>query len=139
MEMEESGKENIKTSESSKPSLKDTKHKESLHKNMTKHHLRFLEDSPVPVDELGSHENIAKTLFNIIRKQKGGKAIALIGKWGSGKSLLIDERQKVNVEFWDIKARASKKLRQMQEDKEKMIKTDFGKGGVKWVKKGINM
>ena len=120
--MEESGKENIKTSESSKPSLKDTKHKESLHKNMTKHHLRFLEDSPVPVDELGSHENIAKTLFNIIRKQKGGKAIALIGKWGSGKYLSIDERQKVNVEFWDIKSRASAKIKKRKTvEKENII------------------
>jgi len=120
--MKESGKENIKTSESSKPSLKDTKHKESLHKNMTKHHLRFLEDSPVPVDELGSHENIAKTLFNIIRKQKGGKAIALIGKWGSGKYLSIDERQKVNVEFWDIKSRASAKIKKRKTvEKENII------------------
>jgi len=122
MDMKESGKENIKTSESSKPSLKDTKHKESLHKNMTKHHLRFLEDSPVPVDELGSHENIAKTLFNIIRKQKGGKAIALIGKWGSGKYLSIDERQKVNVEFWDIKSRASAKIKKRKTvEKENII------------------
>ena len=120
--MKESGKRNIKTSESSKPSLKDTKHKESLHKNMTKHHLRFLEDSPVPVDELGSHENIAKTLFNIIRKQKGGKAIALIGKWGSGKYLSIDERQKGNVEFWDIKSRASAKIKKRKTvEKENII------------------
>ena len=74
MDMKESGKENIKPSESARPSLKDTKHKESLQKNMTKHHLRFLEDSPVPVDELGSHENIAKTLFNIIRKRGCSKS-----------------------------------------------------------------
>jgi len=49
----------------------------------------FLPDEPVEQDEFGSHERIADALYKTVTKGKGGKAIALVGSWGSGKSTVI--------------------------------------------------
>jgi len=49
----------------------------------------FLPDEPVERDELGSHEGVANALYKTVVEGEGGKAIALVGSWGSGKSTVI--------------------------------------------------
>lgn len=51
---------------------------------------RILDDLPVSEDKFGSHSRIAKALAELINEEKGGKAIALKGRWGSGKSSIIE-------------------------------------------------
>jgi hypothetical protein len=50
----------------------------------------LLDDSPVSKDAFGSHDQLAKTIVEMIRTDKGGKAITLIGDWGSGKSSIVN-------------------------------------------------
>ncbi len=47
--------------------------------------VHVLEDSPALEDAYGSHKRIADAIVNVVTTEKGGKAIALIGNWGSGK------------------------------------------------------
>jgi energy-coupling factor transporter ATP-binding protein EcfA2 len=49
----------------------------------------FLPDEPVEQDEFGSHERVADALYKTVMEGEGGKAIALVGSWGSGKSTFI--------------------------------------------------
>ena len=49
----------------------------------------FLPDEPVEQDEFGSHERVADALYKTVMEGEGGKAIALVGSWGSGKSTVI--------------------------------------------------
>jgi len=46
----------------------------------------FLPDEPVERDKFSSHERVANALYKTVTKGEGGKAIALVGSWGSGKS-----------------------------------------------------
>ncbi|MEM2493569.1 MAG: P-loop NTPase fold protein [Nitrososphaerota archaeon] len=48
-----------------------------------------LSDYPSETDAFGPHQRIAERLFNLIRNEKRGHPIALIGPWGSGKSTII--------------------------------------------------
>lgn len=52
-------------------------------------------DRPATEDELGPHQEIASAIASLIEDEPGGKAVALVGSWGSGKStvanLLADE------------------------------------------------
>jgi hypothetical protein len=51
--------------------------------------ITLLEDNPALEDELGSHESLARTLASFVRDQVGGKSVALLGGWGSGKSTIV--------------------------------------------------
>jgi hypothetical protein len=51
---------------------------------------KILDDLPVSEDKFGSHSRIAKALAELINGEKGGKSIALKGRWGSGKSSIIE-------------------------------------------------
>jgi Cdc6-like AAA superfamily ATPase len=52
---------------------------------------RLLPDSIPEKDAFGGHEKVAKAIFELINEEeKGGKAIALSGSFGSGKSTVID-------------------------------------------------
>lgn len=50
---------------------------------------RLLSDLPSDKDSFGSHERVAEAIADLIRTENGGKAIALIGTWGSGKSTVV--------------------------------------------------
>lgn len=51
---------------------------------------RLLPDRPSEDDKLGSHKRIAQAIAGLIRDdEEGGKAIALTGDWGSGKSTVV--------------------------------------------------
>ena len=49
----------------------------------------LLDDQPVNVDAFGGHQRVASAVAELIRKEDGGKAIALEGGWGSGKSSVV--------------------------------------------------
>ncbi|MBW2036404.1 MAG: hypothetical protein JRI41_02830 [Deltaproteobacteria bacterium] len=49
----------------------------------------LLDDLPAEHDAFGSHQRIAEAIANLIEIEKGGKSIALIGPWGSGKSTVV--------------------------------------------------
>ena len=50
---------------------------------------KLLDDLPADKDAFGGHQKVAETIANMIENEDGGKAIALIGSWGSGKSTVI--------------------------------------------------
>lgn len=52
--------------------------------------INILDDFPVTSDEFDSHERIADAIKNLIDNEKGNKAIALTGGWGSGKSTVVE-------------------------------------------------
>lgn len=49
----------------------------------------YLSDDPVGEDELGPHKAVAQAITDVVLNEKGGKAIALTGSWGSGKSTVV--------------------------------------------------
>lgn len=52
---------------------------------------QLLSDAPVDEDAFeGGHDRVAEALANLIRDEEGGKAIALRGPYGSGKSTVIE-------------------------------------------------
>jgi hypothetical protein len=51
----------------------------------------LLDDSPSNADSFGPHAKIAEAIAEIIRSQSGGRAIGLSGKWGAGKSTVIEQ------------------------------------------------
>lgn len=55
----------------------------------------LIPDDPVDEDAFGSHERIAHAILNIVNNEDGGKAIALTGPWGSGKSTVIKLLRKI--------------------------------------------
>jgi hypothetical protein len=62
----------------------------------------LLSDDPARKDDFGSHKTVASAVADMILREKGGRAIALTGAWGSGKStnieLLKDElRDRVEI------------------------------------------
>ncbi len=48
-----------------------------------------IDDQPVAEDAFGSHEPLARAIFEMVKTEEGGKAIALEGPWGSGKSTVV--------------------------------------------------
>ncbi len=55
---------------------------------MRKTHL--LDDIPSSRDELGAHERVAGALADLVDRESGGKAVAIEGSWGSGKSTIVE-------------------------------------------------
>lgn len=49
----------------------------------------ILSDTPASEDAFGSHQRLADAIVSLITSGLGGKAIALTGSWGSGKSTVI--------------------------------------------------
>ena len=56
----------------------------------------LLDDTPPPEDQLGegAHERIARSIADLIHSEEGGKLIGLEGRWGSGKTTIINLMRK---------------------------------------------
>ena len=52
--------------------------------------FRLLQDLPTSDDAFGAHERLADAVADLVSTEDGGKAIALEGGWGSGKSSVIE-------------------------------------------------
>lgn len=52
--------------------------------------IHILDDDPAREDQFGAHEALACTIERLIENESGGKAMALEGAWGSGKSTVIE-------------------------------------------------
>lgn len=51
--------------------------------------VTLLQDLPTSNDDFGPHQGLASAIAEVIRSENGGKAIALEGGWGSGKSSVV--------------------------------------------------
>jgi hypothetical protein len=51
--------------------------------------IHLLPDEPTTQDEFGTHSRVATAVAELIATEKTGKAIAVIGAWGSGKSSVV--------------------------------------------------
>lgn len=52
--------------------------------------VRLLDDTPATVDAFGPHQRIADTIHQLVIGMEYGRAIALVGSWGSGKSTVVN-------------------------------------------------
>lgn len=50
---------------------------------------RLLSDLPASKDAFGAHARVADAIATLLMEEEGGKAIALTGTWGSGKSTVV--------------------------------------------------
>lgn len=50
---------------------------------------RLIDDAPAEADAFGAHRRIAEAVAQLIREERGGQAAAIVGRWGSGKSTVI--------------------------------------------------
>lgn len=76
----------------------------------------LLDDLPSDTDAFGSHEPVATAIGEMVDREEGGKAIALEGSWGSGKSTIISvlsERLKGQVFVFDAWAHEGDPLRRV--------------------------
>jgi len=76
----------------------------------------LLDDLPSDTDSFGSHEPVAFAIGEMVAREDGGKAIALEGSWGSGKSTIISvlsERLKGQVFVFDAWAHEGDPLRRV--------------------------
>ena len=64
--------------------------KENSKNSEYKYKTVILSDLPTTSDDFGSHERIANAIVSLIKNEKGNKAIALTGGWGSGKSTVVE-------------------------------------------------
>jgi hypothetical protein len=51
---------------------------------------RLISDAPAGIDAFRSHAGIALALAELMRRESGGRSIALAGPWGSGKSTIVE-------------------------------------------------
>jgi len=51
--------------------------------------VTLLDDLPATDDAFGGHQGIANAAYEMITSEKGGRAVALVGPWGSGKSTVV--------------------------------------------------
>ena len=52
--------------------------------------FRFLPDDPSDTDQIGSHEKVRDAIDSFIKDNAGGITIGLVGRYGSGKSTIIN-------------------------------------------------
>lgn len=64
--------------------------------------INLLRDEPTTQDDFGTHSRVATAVAELIKAEKSGKAIALIGPWGSGKSSVLQMIQARLVGIADL-------------------------------------
>lgn len=64
--------------------------RETQNLELKKETVRLLADLPTSEDVFGPHALLAEAIAEIVNTEEGGKAIALEGGWGSGKSSVIE-------------------------------------------------
>lgn len=52
--------------------------------------IKFIQEVPADSDKLGGHSRVASALAAIIREQPTVRTVGLLGRWGSGKSTVIN-------------------------------------------------
>ena len=50
---------------------------------------KLLVDAPSDKDEFGPHLKVAKAISDLVLSERGGQAVGISGKWGSGKSTVL--------------------------------------------------
>lgn len=63
--------------------------------------VELLPDMPVDEDAFGGHKRVAAAIAELVENEDGGKAIALEGGWGSGKSSIV---RMLETRFAKVKA-----------------------------------
>jgi energy-coupling factor transporter ATP-binding protein EcfA2 len=51
--------------------------------------VRLLDDLPATLDAFGGHARVANAILELVSCEAGGRAVALTGPWGSGKSTVV--------------------------------------------------
>ncbi|MEA2711337.1 MAG: hypothetical protein QOF78_3938, partial [Phycisphaerales bacterium] len=51
--------------------------------------VHLLDDLPATTDAFGGHLRVSEAIWQLVDRESGGKAIALEGSWGSGKSTIV--------------------------------------------------
>ncbi len=84
--------------------------------------IRLLPDLPTTQDAFGPHAMLAEAIADLIKSEEGGKAIALEGGWGSGKSSVIemlrqcfssDAKSEVSIHVFDAWSHEGDPLRRV--------------------------
>lgn len=57
---------------------------------MSERKIELLHDDPATEDEFGTHIKVANILYDQIQRSDRGRAVGLLGDWGSGKSTVIN-------------------------------------------------
>ena len=67
--------------------------------------VKLLADTPADKDVFGGHERVAIAIATLIERESGGKAIALEGGWGAGKSSIVRMLEKIfeKTGEWDTR------------------------------------
>lgn len=62
---------------------------------------RLITDTPSDADAFGGHSRVASALRQLLQNESGAKAVALEGRWGSGKSTILNLlRDQLSEDEW---------------------------------------
>lgn len=91
--------------------------------------VNLLDDKPETDDQTGGgHQRVADAIARLIERERGGKAIALEGSWGSGKSSVVKMLEGAFVTFGEKAKRTNKKKEPEPEDRtnhDEELPTDY--------------
>lgn len=105
--------------------------------------FKLLDDEPSNDDSFGAHKRIASAIRKAVEVNDGGKVIALIGEWGSGKSTTITllkdiiDRGNIGIFTYDTWVHSGDHLRKsfLNELVDFLLKNKFLLDGKKWALK----
>lgn len=91
--------------------------------------VRLLDDKPSDNDATGGgHKRVAEAIARLIERERGGKAIALEGSWGSGKSSVVRMLGVAFTEFAEEAKKSNKKKDPKPQDRtnhDEQLPTDY--------------
>ena len=80
--------------------------------------VKLLDDKPTKEDLAGGgHKRVADAIARLIEREQGGKAIALEGTWGSGKSSVVQMLEEAFAEFGKKAKESNKKKKPKPQDR----------------------